>query len=460
MQAIRLVVLLVLARLVRPQDFGAFALASTIIGIAQLICGQGMTAAITQRHELDEAQLGSAFASLLIASIGAEIFLTAGARLLAHAVSMPAIAPLLCFLSASLPLNALSSVPRAIWRRDLRFRRLATVVTTSQIIASLAAVVCALRGFGIWSLVVRQLGEAVIAVIFTLLWIPWRSLLRATWKAYLDMLRFASPIAGSNLMALWRSRLDEVLIGKWLGPEALGYYALARRQLDGLVSLLPAVIGNALVPILSRVQRDPEKVRAVMMRGIGLLGAVTLPVFTGIAATAKLWVPLLLGERWRPAIPIVEAIALGSAARAVAAFSLSALVATGHPGKRFVIEAFTSTTSLLVVALSLRFGIVVVGWSSATTMLALTVIELIWMSRWIPVTLRQQLSALRFSTVLTAVLGAVCLLIVSGPEHLSHPVLRLAAAALPGSLIVWLASRRLPPVPDAPDKTEAAAVTL
>src|ERR1700677_1204642 len=159
-QAIRMVVLLVLARMISPAAFGTFAFASTIVGVVQLVCSQGMTAALFQRHRLEDRHIVAAFASMLAGGLLFTAILIAAAPWLAHLLTNPTLVPLLRLLAWSLPLNALSGVPVALWRRDLNFQRIAVVTTSSQMLASIAAIALATRGFGIWSLAVRLMGEA------------------------------------------------------------------------------------------------------------------------------------------------------------------------------------------------------------------------------------------------------------------------------------------------------------
>ena len=404
-QAIRMAVLLVLARLVRPEAFGTFALASTILGLAQLLYGQGLTAAITQRHELGTGRLGAAFAALLAGGILAALALAWAAP---HAVrvTVPALGPLLQLLSLVLPLNALSGTVMAVWRRDLRFRRMAAVTTASHLLASLVSVVLAVRSFGIWSLAARMLLEAVLMVLFTLHAAPWSALRHASLQAYRDMLRFGLPIAGSNLLALGRNRLDELLIGAKLGMQPLGYYALARRETDAIASLLPAVVGNATVPVMARVQRNRHQVRAILLRGIGLIGALTLPALAAMGAAAPTWVPLVLGSRWQPVTPLLAGFAVIAATRALVGFNLTMQPAAGHPGKRLLLELVTSLLSLGAIVAALPFGI---GWvvaASAACLLVLTPMELHWINRWLPLTLRDQAAALRTPAIAAALLLA------------------------------------------------------
>jgi O-antigen/teichoic acid export membrane protein len=451
-QAIRMAVLLVLARMVSPASFGVFAFASTIVGVMQLFCGQGMTAALFQRPQLEDRHIAAAFASMLAGGLLFTAVLIAAAPWLGHLLSIPTLVPLLRLLAWSLPLNALSGVPVALWRRNLNFQRIAVVITSSQMLASLAAIALAARGFGIWSLAMRMMGEAILMVLLTCWAAPWKLLFcvsyRSSWSGYLDMSRIAFPIAGVNLMALGRNRIDELLIGSILGAEALGYYALARRQIDGIASMVPTVIGNALAPILSRIQQDAPRVRIVMLRGIGILGALTLPAFIGIGAAAGTWVPLLLGSQWQQSVPVLQGLAAVAATRAIVGFSLASLFAIGHSGKRFLIEAVTTTVSLLITIAALPWGIRGIAYACAVGMLLLTPFELIWLSRWLGVSLRDQFRALHTPLLGAATLLALIILVQMASALFPHPTLRLSLFAISGGLILLLSYRRVPPLQD------------
>jgi len=449
-QAIRLAVLMVLARMVSSAAFGVFAFASTAVGVVHLICNQGMTAAIVQRLELEDRHTGAALASTLAGGLLMTAVLISASPWFGHLLANAAVVPLLRVLAWCLPLYALSNIAVALWRRSLAFKRIAVIVTASQMLASIAAIALAVKGFGIWSLAARMLGEAVLMVVFTGWAIPWRLLFRASYRGYgsgyRDMSRIAYPSAAVNLMALGRSRLDELLIGAALGAEALGYYALARRQIDGIYSLVPAVIANALAPVISRIQSDAVRVKAVMLRGIGLLGALTLPAFVGMGASASTWVPLLLGARWLASVPVIQGMAVMAATRAIVGFSLASLFAIGHSGKRFLIELAGTAVCLLITIAALPFGIQTIAYACAIGMVLLTPFELIWLSRWLGVSLREQMRALG-----GPILGAVLLLLIiagvqNEPWRPISPILRLSLTAISAAIILLVGYRRIEPV--------------
>jgi O-antigen/teichoic acid export membrane protein len=449
-QAIRLAVLMVLARIVSTASFGVFAFASTAVGVVHLICNQGMTAAIVQRPELEDRHTGAALASTVLCGFVMAVLLIAAAPWFGHLLANAALVPLLRALAWCLPLYALSGIPVALWRRELAFKRIALFTTAAQMLASIVAIALAVQGFGIWSLAARMLGEAVLMVVLTGWAIPWKLLFRESYRSYgsgyRDMARIAYPSAAVNLMALGRNRLDELLIGAALGAEALGYYALARRQIDAIYSLAPTVIANALAPVLSRIQSDAVRVKAVMLRGIGLLGALTLPAFVGVGGSASTWVPLLLGARWAPSVPVIQGLALTAATRAIVGFSLTSLFAIGHSGKRFLIELAGTAVCLLITIAALPFGIQTIAYACAIGMVMLTPFELIWLSRWLGVSLREQMRALGGPILGALLLLAIIVVLQNEPWRPIGPILRLSVTAISAAVILLVGYRRIEPV--------------
>jgi len=447
-QLIRMAVLLFLARWVTPTAFGIFALASTTVGIMQLFTGQGMTAAVTQRKDLEDRHTGAAFAAMLVASMVMAAVLILAAPIVGRLMAQPRMVPLLRALAVCLPLNAVSGMPIALWRRHLKFSEVALVTTASQLIASVAAIVLAVKGFDLWCLAARQIGEAILMLVFTMLATPWRTLARSSWQAYREMIHFAGPIAAVNLLALGRNRLDELIVGSILGAEALGYYALARRQIEGVAQLVPAVIGNALAPVIARVQHDPARVKVILVRGLGLLGALTLPVFVGMGGAASIWVPLLLGRKWQPAVPILMAFAIVAATRAIVGFNLAALLATGHSWRRLLVESVSTIMALAFILAAVPWGVLTVAWVSALAMLVISPFELLWIARWTSFSLREQARALR-----GPVAGSAAFALVLAGLHtrwITHRslTLQLAVAVAAGTTALVLCVYKLPRLPN------------
>jgi PST family polysaccharide transporter len=409
--AIKFAVLFLLARYISPVSLGIYALGATIVSVAQLLSGQGMMAALVQRHHLEDGHKGSAFLSMLVWSLVLAAVLSVGAHPLLHLLSTTRvesqIANVIQILGWSLPLNAISNISVALWRRDLAYKRVAFVTTSSQLVGSLIAVVLAIKGMGVKSLVARQLAEALMMAFLCISAAPWRLLRQSSWHRYREIMQVAAPVGGINLMLLARTRIDELLIGFWLGAEALGFYALARRQIDTVSALVPMVIGSAFSPILSRLQKDEQRLRIAIERGTRLLGILVFPVFAAVAATAGEWMPALLGQRWTPAIPLLQAFAVIAALTALLNFNLSILLATGHPRTRFVLEAIMTGILLCVTIAALRWGTKSIASASALAVSITVPLELIWIGRRIPMAINEQLRILRPSLLTTLAMVAV-----------------------------------------------------
>ncbi|WP_334270459.1 lipopolysaccharide biosynthesis protein [Edaphobacter sp. HDX4] len=419
--AIKFAVLFLLARYISPVSLGIYALGGTLVSVAQLLSGQGMMAALVQRHNLEDGHKGSAFLSMLVWSLVLAGVLSLGGRALVHLLSKTRVESqvvnVVQILAWSLPLNAISNISVALWRRDLAYKRVAFVTTSSQLVGSLIAVVLAIKGMGVKSLIARQLAEALMMAVLCISAAPWRLLRQSSWRRYREIMRVAAPVGGINLMLLARTRVDELLIGFWLGAEALGYYALARRQIDTVSALVPTVIGSAFSPILSRLQKDERRLRIVIERGTRLLGIVVFPAFAAVASIAGEWMPAFLGPRWTPAVPLLQAFALIAAFTALLNFNLSILLATGYPRIRFVLEAIMTGAVLCATVAALPWGTKAIAYASALAVGITVPLELTWIARRLPMPIREQLRILWPSLLTTMAMVAVLVALQVGLAH-------------------------------------------
>jgi PST family polysaccharide transporter len=373
---VRLPVYLVLARLLPPEVFGTVALASAYVDFLQVFRNQGVSVALIQRDRLEPQHLDSAFwgGTVLGVVMGAVAFVTAG--LFARLADQPALETIVRWLSIAFLLSSLSSVQDAILRRELRFRALAIRTVIAQSVAGVVAIVAALAGLGIWSLVAMILVQQVTSLV--VLWgaSTWRPQLGFSWPRYRELLAFGVSMTGVHLIHFARLRADNFLIGLGLGATALGYYAVARQLVNGMTALVTGSVGPVLWSTLARLQDEPRRLARAIYQAAEMLALVTFPVFLGAAAVSLGIVPLLLGSKWGESAPIFAALAVAEGFRSAAGPNLTGITAIGQTGWRVGLEVLTAVVTLLALVGALPWGVVAVAWASAVSVLFLLPIQL------------------------------------------------------------------------------------
>ncbi|HWK89561.1 MAG TPA: lipopolysaccharide biosynthesis protein [Longimicrobium sp.] len=360
-QVLSLLMFLFLARLLEPRAFGLVALTTVFLQIAQIAVDQGLSAAIIQREKVEPEHLDAAF---WIGMAVAAAF-TAGTIAAAPAIAMlfgePAITPILRVLSFLFIAGALSGVHEALLVRGMRFRVVALRSLAATAISGVVGVSMAFAGFGVMALVAQDLAFAAVSVV--VLWTAsgWRPRFAFSARHYRELVGFSGGILGLRVMNFLTRRSDDLLIGRFLGPVALGYYSVAYKVFKVFLDMFTKIVSRVALPTLSRVQRDPEALRGALRGFLRLSALAAFPVFVGVAATAPDVVQVLFGPRWAASAQVMRVLAVVGVAQALSLVLQQGIVAMGRPSWTFAI--LTATTGLTVAgfALVVDQGIVAVA---------------------------------------------------------------------------------------------------
>lgn len=362
-QLFSFVVFLVLARLVAPEAFGLVALATAFIAFMGPLANQGMDTAIVQQPELEAEHLDTAFWTNLA---GAAALTTVGigsADWLATLFGDPRLSPVLVALSWTFVLMSASSVPQALLQRDLNFRALATRSLAGTCAGAVVGVGMALAGYGVWSLVGKQLASSLMRAV--LLWrlSSWRPRLRFSVRHLKQLLGFGVNVVGIQLLISVNRRTDNILIGYFLGPLALGYYSVAYQVLVLMSELLAGTLSRVVMPAFSRLQKDRERLRSAFYRVTNVWSLFIFPFFIGMSSVAPEFLVGLFGQKWEPSVSVLEVLVLVGIVQSLLRCHASLIVAAGRPGWRLAVQAVDGILNLIGFLIAARWGIVAVAVS-------------------------------------------------------------------------------------------------
>src|SRR5262249_24793548 len=175
-----------------------------------------------------------------------------------------------------------------------------------------AALVLALRGAGYWSLVGAQLARATVTVLAAWWLAPWKPLGRFVWARFREMARFGRHMVAGNLLGLLGSYLDNIVVGRWLGAEALGIYGTAFRWGRLPAQALGTTANQVAFPSYVAVQAEPARLKAAYLRVLHAVSTLALPASLGLLVVAPVLVTTLYPPRWAGIVaPLPSAPAAG-----------------------------------------------------------------------------------------------------------------------------------------------------
>ncbi|MBD1914253.1 MULTISPECIES: lipopolysaccharide biosynthesis protein [unclassified Leptolyngbya] len=363
-QAGTLIIFFILARLVEPQDFGLIALANVFLGFMRLFLEQGFGQAIIQREDLEPEHLNTAFwinlaVGVLLAAMG-----FSGAGLAANVFGEPALTPILRCFSVLFIVSALNKVQQSILERKFQYKTIAARWLVATFAGGAIGILMAWRGFGVWSLVAQQMVYEALGSITLWVCSDWRPGFKVSARHFHDLFGIGVHIMGFNFLTFFNTRINDFLVGYFLGATALGYYTVAYKVLNVMTQLLVNTTRDVALPTFSRLQSDPERFRRAFYKATQLTSTIAFPTFLGMAVLAPELNVLLFGEQWAPSIPLMRILAFMGVLRAITFFKGSVFVAMGKPAWWFWLSVLNATLNLVGFAIALPFGIMAVTAAS------------------------------------------------------------------------------------------------
>ena len=362
---LNLLSIVVLARLLDPKDFGLLAMAAVVIGYLRVFRDAGLSTATVQREGITHAQVSNLF-WINVGLSGAITVLLAGCSpLVAWFYRDPRLIGITLALSSTFILNGLAVQHTALLSRQMRFKALAMIQTSSVVIGVGLAITMAALGCSYWSLVVSNVVTVLVVTLFTWIAVPWRPQKPSRRTGTRPLIGFGASMASGGFIYSLARGADSMLIGRYYGAGPLGIYsraaALLTRPIDQFMSPLESVI----LPGLSRMQDQPERYRRTFLRvyeATALLGCLFLGLLFTLARPLTLAV---LGPKWEAAAIILAVFA------AAATFNMPGTVSTwlfasqGRGREWLIASSISSVVTVAAFLIGLPFGVTGVAISAS-----------------------------------------------------------------------------------------------
>lgn len=344
----------VLARLLSPSEFGLMALVTLVQTFIQRVFKDlGTGSAIVQRKEASPQLLSSVF----FLNFGWGALLTLAVLALADPLGWlmgdGEVVPLLRVACFSFVISSLGLVPMAVIRRKLNYRLLAVLNYLSFSASLLIAVALAAAGMGVWAMVVGGLSGSVLVLVLSWLTSGWRPIRHFDRADIREISSYSLNLTGYQLALYFTLQGDRLIIGRFVGTLALGYYSMATRLFLTPIQLFSTVFSEVLFPALSRVQDDRQTVGDAVVRATAVGCFALCPLLIGLSVVSRPLVKVLVGEQWLPAAPLISILALVGVVSVVQANNTTVFRSVGRTDLQLrsgIITAIATVTGYLAGA--------------------------------------------------------------------------------------------------------------
>jgi len=435
-QCLQFAVTIALTRLLTPTDFGTFGLILLFTGLATVFVDGGFSAALIQRQDISQTDESTVFWFNLLAGVAAAAVLYAAAPAIAGFYARPVLVPLLALMAVNVLLGALGAIHASLLSKQLDFRTQTKVGFTATCASGAISVWMAWKGYGIWALAVQVVLSTSISTVLFWSISRWRPTLEFSRGSARKLFGFGGYHFASILMDMIFSRFYTVLIGKFSGVRALGYYSNADNTQQMPSGVLVKVLSRVAFPMFASASHDPAALRRGMQLGIRGSMLLNVPMMLGMAAVAEPLVRVLFGAQWLPAVPILRVLCLSGVLLPVHVLNLNCLMAQGHSRLMFRVELAKKLIGVVALGAGAHYGVIGIAWAMAGFSVIGLAINAFYAQRLLGYGVLAQVR--EFMPVLAAgIVMAVAVAVLA--EHWGAPPLMKLAGLVATGVIVFLA---------------------
>jgi O-antigen/teichoic acid export membrane protein len=346
------------ARYLSPEDFAYVAIIFIITGFCHTLEGFGFSQGIIQKDSISVEESSSLFLFNVSISCILVAVVNISSPVLAKIFTLPKLNYYLPYTSIIILLTGPSLIFRGFLEKELLFKQLSLIDITRNLIMVSSSTLLLVFGFGvtgiIWGQILSVLFTSVAIIIVNFRFGSAKIKLYFSLTALKPFLRFGIFVSGKQIMTFLTHRLDELVIGYFLAPEILGTYHFGKNMLEKIRALMTMSFSKVLFPILSKFKHNQIKLSHAYKKISSYIAFGAFPVFSGIAVTANLFVPLIFGEQWIESIIVFQVFSISVILLVLTAnISTSLLYSVNKPGLVFCIDIVTNLTyfvSLLIFA--------------------------------------------------------------------------------------------------------------
>lgn len=365
------VTLAILARLLSPSDFGLMGMVMVVIGFAQAFADMGLSNAIIQRKNVAETHLSSFFWINVFCGIILFACIVLIRQIAVIFFKESSLSNYLIFAAFIFLITPVGQIFTTLLRKELKFKILSKIEIAGTVVYSISTIGLALAKFGVLSLIFGHLIRSLFTVcilffVFRKIWLPRLHFSIKEIKSYLS---FSAFQMGERMLNYLSANIDYIIIGRFLGPAALGFYTLAYQIVIFPLTKINPTITKVAFPAFSKIQDDNSRLRRGYCKVINYISMLSFPMLVGMLVVAPEFIKLVYGAKWAPSIIVIQILCIVGAFKSLGSPIGSILLAKGRADIGFYWNVFV----VIMVSLAVIVG---VNWDINGVAIAILILQI------------------------------------------------------------------------------------
>jgi len=363
--------LIILARLLAPEDFGIMGIAMLAITTLETFSKTGIEAALIQRKDNIKPFLDAAWTFLVIRGFIIFLLLFFSAPLVAIFFNSPPAASIIRFLGVYALFKAFTNIGVIYLEKELEFKKQFFFQVSGTLADMIVSIVLSILLRNVWALIFGLLAGQITLLCVSYIIHPLRPRFSFKLKQVKELLSYGKWILGSSILGFIISKGDDIVVGKMLNPATLGFYQMAFRLSNLPTTEITQVISRVTFAAYSKIQDNASRLRNAVTRTLRLVSFISVPMGGGMFILAAEMTRVFLGEKWLPIVPAFELLCFVGVVRSITANFGSILNSQGRPDIQTRASLLNMTTlGLSIYHLVKHFGMMGAVYSRMVTFLS------------------------------------------------------------------------------------------
>lgn len=329
-QVVSLVVSIILARLLLPEQYGIIAMTMIFIALSETLVTSGLGSALIQRSTYHEIEFSTMFWASVVFSLALYLLLFFLAPYISILMHAPDLTIVLRVLGLRLPISAMNSIQQAYVSQQMIFKKFFFSTLSGTISSGVIGLAMAYGGFGVWALVGQNISMTLVNTLALHFLIPWRPTRHFCMAAFRHLYGFSWRVMVTSFIGTCFDQLRGFLIGRYYTAADLAYVNRGGQFPSALASNISTTMQSVLFPAFSHLQGDKAAMRNALRKSMTMGGLVIAGFMAIMAGTADSLIEIVLTEKWMDAVPYMQCLCLLECFGILSAMNLQSIKALGR----------------------------------------------------------------------------------------------------------------------------------
>ena len=374
-QGVQFLVMIVMARLLTPEDYGLIGMLAIFLAISQSLIDSGFSQALIRKQNRTDVDNSTVFYFNLVVGLVLYAILFVAAPYVADFYDTPALTPVMRVICLGIVFNSLAVVQRAHLTVNIDFKTQAKASLIAAVLSGIVGITAAYAGYGVWALVWQQLVSLGVNTLMLWFYSKWRPSWIYSWPSFRELFSFGSKMLASGLLDTTYSNIYPIVVGKLFSASSLGHYTRAQQFGQFPSSNITGILQRVTYPVLCSIQNDDERLANVYRKFLKLSAFVIFPLMTGLSAVSYPFITLAIGGKWHYCALLLQIICFSLMWYPIHAINLNLLQVKGRSDLFLKLEIIKKIMGVIVICVTAPFGLVAMCYGQIVSSLIALVIN-------------------------------------------------------------------------------------